>query len=31
MSEVNQTLEEIKAVICEVLRIDGADIKKIGG
>ena len=27
MSEGNETFEEIKKVICEVLRIDGADIK----
>lgn len=26
MSAENETFEEIKAVICEVLRIDGADI-----
>lgn len=26
MSEINETFEEIKAVICEVLRIDGEDI-----
>ena len=27
MTEENQIFEEIKAVICEVLRIDGTDIK----